>query len=252
MQATKAIFPGGLARSKARLARLNLELKATAVCAVYVHFVDLFRALDIDAEKRLAQLIPRLESLDTAFQDVDGTSSDAEDLDTSGLWQSIVDIVQGTETESSSSIQLFWVTPRAGTISPWSSQATAEAQLCGLSNVRRIERGVVFAVLSDEPFKSETLPSWTERLFDRMTQQINRQAPNLDDLFVEGKPGTVSTIKIRNPDGSASKEALQQANKEMGLALDPSEIDYLVNAYAQLGRDPSDVELFMFAQGQCF
>lgn len=247
------VFAGGLARSQARLAQLKNSLKATAVCAVFVHFIDLLQPLSADAEERLLRMLPRLENVDEAFEDIDGTSADDVDLATTQLWNVVVSSVRQEEHDKIPGLSLYYVTPRAGTISPWSSQATAQASSGGLQTfVKRIERGTIFAIRSDDSILhwdgSGSPPAGFNQLYDRMTQQISLRPPNLSMVFGEGSPAKAKSIKIRNPDGSTSKDALQKANSEMGLALDSSELDYLVDAYDRLGRDPMDVELFMFAQ----
>lgn len=249
-------LPGGLARSRARLERLRQHIGAKAVCAVFVYFVDLLRPLNAKAEQRLAQLLPSLDSFDAALQDIDGTSvaSDANEA-ISGLWQRVVDGIGGSATEEVPDLTLYYVTPRAGTISPWSSQATQQVHLCGLhETVRRVERGVVFAIAADKDGSSwdgrGAPPDWTRELFDRMTQQLDVNKPDLARVFGQREPGTARSIEVQNSDGTTSKDALLQANKDLGLALAEAEIDYLVDAYTKLGRNPTDVELFMFAQGE--
>lgn len=249
----RVVVAGGLARSRARLVRLKESLRATAVCSVFVHFIDLLQPLNVVAEQTLLRMLPRIESVDEAFEDIDGTSTDDEDLATTQLWNAVVSSVQHEGHENIPGLSLYYVTPRAGTISPWSSQATAQASSGGLQTfVKRIERGTIFAVLSDDLTchwdGSSIPPAWTNQLYDRMTQEISVRPPNLSIVFGEGTPCKAKSIKIRNRDGSTSKDALQMANTEMGLALDTSDLDYLVDAYDHLGRDPMDVELFMFAQ----
>lgn len=250
-------LPGGLARSKARLDRLRQQLGAKAVCAVFVHFVDLVRPLNTRAQYCLDQLLPLPDSFDVALQDVDGTTVDGDADDAiSSLWQHVVDTIRGSDTENRSDVTLYFVTPREGTISPWSSQATLQACLCGLhETLRRIERGIVFAIAADKDGPSTwsgqgSPPDWTRELYDRMTQKLDVNKPDLARVFGQRAPGTARSIEIRNSDGSTSKIALMQANKELGLALAEAEIDYLVDAYSKLGRNPTDVELFMFAQGE--
>ena len=138
----------------------------------------------------------------------------------------------------------IFISPRQGTISPWSSKATSIADVCGLSHVvKRIERGIVFKIKTARSIglKRERL---SKLLYDPMTQACNDELPTLELMFAEGTPAPLNTVEN-------SIASLQNANKELGLALDDSEIDYLINAYAAggpLARNPTDVELFMFAQ----
>ncbi|MDR2555823.1 MAG: phosphoribosylformylglycinamidine synthase [Fibromonadaceae bacterium] len=121
------------------------------------------------------------------------------------------------------------VAPRAGTISPWSSKATDILHICGLHAVIRIERAVVWNFTQDLPPK--------EMLFDRMTQQIFQSKEELAALFTHKEPKPLTRISD-----------LEKANSELGLALSAEEINYLKEKFAELGREPSDVELMMFAQ----
>lgn len=95
----------------------------------------------------------------------------------------------------------------------------------------------------DRPLAGTTLP-FAEKVHDRMTQIIQSSAPDLSAMFAEHEPAPASRILI-NEEGTTPKEVLKRANKTLGLALDDSEIDYLVNT---LTREPTDVELFGFAQ----
>ncbi|KAL2860750.1 phosphoribosylformylglycinamidine synthase, partial [Aspergillus lucknowensis] len=144
---------------------------------------------------------------------------------------------------------VFYVCPRTGTISPWSSQATGIAYVCGLGKyVRRIERGIKISCL--RPENGEYSPGFKDVLHDRMTQLISQDEPELQLMFSEHSPLPLETIPLSGSDKSP-KEVLQDANKRLGLALEASEIDYLAEAYGPngpLARDPTDVELFMFAQ----
>ena len=143
----------------------------------------------------------------------------------------------------------FFVYPRSGTISPWSSKATSIAQVCGLGNVvRRIERGTIIKIVSKDTEYDKILAG--SLLHDRMTQTLSVTAPNLELMFAQNAPAPPQLIPM-HAEGSDPRDALRQANKNLGLALDATEIDYLVEAYAMSGpiaRDPTDAELFMFAQ----
>ena len=131
------------------------------------------------------------------------------------------------------------VVPRSGTISPWSSKATEIAQRCGLSGLKRIERGIEYTLDVDRP-----LPAAVETLLhDRMTQTVLDGATD-PDLFVQHQPKPLQSVSIIEQ----GREALVSANTELGLALSDDEIDYLTDSFQKLGRNPSDVELMMFAQ----
>ncbi len=145
------------------------------------------------------------------------------------------------------SLQKLLVVPRLGTISPWSSKATDIAQHCALPSVTRIERGVVYYLKSKSgnalgvAEKKALLPL----LHDRMTESVIEEIAGIEDrIFQHGSPQPFSTVDIL----SGGKTALESANREMGLALSTDEIEYLVENFVKLKRNPTDVELMMFAQ----
>ncbi len=138
---------------------------------------------------------------------------------------------------------LVLVTPRIGTISPWSSKATDIARHCGLNEVRRIERAIQFRV-SPWPVDAESLSSLAACLHDRMTQSVLFTLAEAEALFAHPEPRPLVKVPLAQ-DGRA---ALESVNRDLGLALSGDEISYLHEAYTELGRDPSDAELMMFAQ----
>jgi phosphoribosylformylglycinamidine synthase len=134
----------------------------------------------------------------------------------------------------------FIVVPRLGTISPWSTKATDIAHRCGLDGVGRLERGIVYT-LGGQVANERAL---RHALSDRMTESVLDRTEDAGALFARAEPKPFRTIPVL----AEGRAALERANHEMGLALAPDEIDYLVEAFREMGRDPSDVELMMFAQ----
>jgi phosphoribosylformylglycinamidine synthase len=133
-----------------------------------------------------------------------------------------------------------WVVPRLGTISPWSTKATEIARHAGLSRVQRMERGVRWdfaGSITDEA-------ALRAGIHDRMTESVLGGEQELAQLFERGAPAPLASVPV----SAEGREALARANRELGLALSDDEIDYLVEAFRGLGRDPHDVELMMFAQ----
>ena len=131
------------------------------------------------------------------------------------------------------------VLPRRGTISPWSSKATDIFALSGLADVRRVERGVRWFSSKDTPLRAEEIA----HLFDRMTEECWPEE-SFEQVFAQSQPAKLKFVALL----SEGVVALQQANTELGLALSEDEIEYLSRAYRELDRDPTDVELMMFAQ----
>ncbi|HEY2677674.1 MAG TPA: phosphoribosylformylglycinamidine synthase [Steroidobacteraceae bacterium] len=139
--------------------------------------------------------------------------------------------------------QQILVTPRVGTESPWSSKATDIAHVCGLNAVTRIERGTLFFIGSPVLTEDE-LKRLAVVLHDRMTESVWVDSREPMGLFHSAAPRALRTVAL----GANGHEALACANREWGLALSGDEIDYLVQAFSVLRRDPTDAELMMFAQ----
>ena len=188
----------------------SLESSLTGVEAFFCHFVDLVRPLQADELAILTQLLRYGPREDAAAQSAGGAA--------------------------------LIVLPRAGTISPWSSKATDIAQVCGLHAVRRIERGLRYRLLASTSLHAEQLAALAPLLHDRMTEQVVHAVAGAG-LFLQAAPQPL--VRIALDEGRA---ALVRANAELGLALSDDEIDYLLAAFRRMGRDPSDVELMMFAQ----
>jgi phosphoribosylformylglycinamidine synthase len=131
------------------------------------------------------------------------------------------------------------IVPRGGTISPWSSKATDIAHVCGLEAVSRIERGIAYTLHAEQPLGRGRLATLAAPLFDRMTEMAVFDFAAAERLFGHAKPQPLVRISL---------SALETANRELGLALSADEIEYLLTSFRRLGREPSDVELMMFAQ----
>ena len=136
----------------------------------------------------------------------------------------------------------FVTGPRPGTQSPWSTKATEIARVCEVDGIERIERVVAWHLAG--VWNADDLDTAADVLHDRMTESVFRTLADCTALFGTHEAPTHQTVPV-STDG---RTALATANQALGLALSPDEIDYLVDAYAQLGRDPTDVELMMFAQ----
>lgn len=147
-----------------------------------------------------------------------------------------------SETPSDVDGEVFVVVPRPGTISPWSSKATDIARNCGLDSVKRLERGVVFWVEGRSvDVAREALASV---LYDRMVETVLPSTESARVLFEQHEPAPLTDVDVI----AGGRSALVSANVELGLALADDEIDYLTTSFTELGRNPTDVELMMFAQ----
>ncbi|OTG94969.1 phosphoribosylformylglycinamidine synthase [Acinetobacter sp. ANC 3832] len=139
---------------------------------------------------------------------------------------------------ASDEVQIL-VTPRLGTISPWSSKATDIFANCN-TPIHRLERGVLFTLKGISEISNEVKLA----LHDRMTESVFNQIDDAAALFLETAPKPLNSIDILGQ----GKDALVKANNEFGFALSMEEIDYLTEAFNKMGRNPNDIELMMFAQ----
>jgi len=208
---------GAPALSEFRTTRLLTALRSRvpaveSITTRYTHFVQTARALTADERRVLDALLTYGPAL----------ASDA---------------IQPSD-------QLIAVIPRPGTISPWSSKATDIAQVCGLKAIERIERGIAYFVRAKSPLSQEQLQALAPALFDRMTEAAVFSYDDAARLFDHEAPRSLNTVPLL----ARGKSALVEANESLGLALSADEIDYLVDNFNKLGRDPTDVELMMFAQ----
>ncbi|MCA1857690.1 phosphoribosylformylglycinamidine synthase [Massilia oculi] len=222
------ILPGSNALSAFRSQRLLSQLQAVApsiaaLQARFYHFIDASAALSPEDTGRLdAMLIYGEPAAETLYEGV---------------------------TEE------FFVIPRLGTISPWASKATDIAHNCGMAHVHRIERGVGYTVVlksgilgtalgAPKKLSAQEVQAVAALLHDRMTETVLRSADEAQRLFDElaGRPLETVDVLVQG------REALVRANTELGLAMSDDEIDYLHAAFTKAQRNPTDVELMMFAQ----
>ncbi|WP_426106993.1 phosphoribosylformylglycinamidine synthase [Massilia sp. TSP1-1-2] len=222
------ILPGSNALSAFRSHRLLAQLQAVkpaivAIQARFYHFIDSSAALSDADTGRLTALLTYGEP--------------------------------AIETAHDGAVEAFFVIPRFGTISPWASKATDIAHNCGMAHVHRIERGVAFTVVlkggilgtgigAAKHFTAEETEAVAALLHDRMTESVLRNADDAVHLFRELQAKPFESIDVL----AAGKHALEKANTDLGLALSDDEIDYLLEAFTRAQRNPTDVELMMFAQ----
>ncbi|SDU19973.1 phosphoribosylformylglycinamidine synthase [Pseudomonas pohangensis] len=138
--------------------------------------------------------------------------------------------------------RLLLVLPRFGTISPWSSKASDIARNCGLGKILRLERGIAYYVAGD--LSEADVSAVAALLHDRMTQLVVDSLEQAAALFSHAQPTPLQAVDIL----AGGRAALEQANSELGLALAEDEIDYLLQSFNDLQRNPHDIELMMFAQ----
>ena len=213
-------FPGALALSAFRQQRLlaalqQIDADIESVHGQFVHFVDSDTPLSAEDQTRIGALL-----------------------------------TYGAPFSAQTEGDRFVVIPRFGTISPWASKATDIAHNCGLTHVHRIERGIEITVICKKgllrgrkSLDAGTRAAVAAHLFDRMTETVIGTREEAAALFQELPAKPLQFVDI-----STGRSALVDANTAMGLALSDDEIDYLLDAYGKLGRNPTDVELMMFAQ----
>jgi phosphoribosylformylglycinamidine synthase len=160
-----------------------------------------------------------------------------------GILQNLLEYgprVEDNESEGES----CYVMPRVGTISPWSSKATDIAHICGLQDVVRVERGIEFQIQFAKDIDDAGKRNVQRCLHDKMVEQVFDTLDECEALFDHHQPAAMTSVDILQ----GGREQLAAANTELGLALSQDEIDYLVESYNGLKRNPTDVELMMFAQ----
>ncbi|MGR9086069.1 MAG: phosphoribosylformylglycinamidine synthase [Gammaproteobacteria bacterium] len=197
---------------------------------------------------RIRKLLVRLQSVDASIQSVSARYLHFVDLtrDLNGLENDLLNqlLDYGSKPGSASAgMYRLLVVPRPGTISPWSSKATEIANRCGLTHVARIERGIEYRLQGRAELPESGLKRLASLVHDRMTQSVvlGHAEP---DLFGRHSPQRLRRVEVIEQ----GRDALAQANAEMGLALSDDEMDYLTTSFQELGRNPTDVELMMFAQ----
>jgi phosphoribosylformylglycinamidine synthase len=161
----------------------------------------------------------------------------------SKLWPDVAALLDTDSRISPTLNNGFFVTPRKGTISPWSSKATDIFHNSGLNAVTRVERGVLFQ-LTGPGNKALTLSECTGLLSAIHDRMIEGVYTNIADIFQHLPPSPLTVVDIMN----GGLEALQKANIDLGLALSDEEIRYLHSSYSHMQRNPTDVELVMFGQ----
>ncbi|GLO60126.1 phosphoribosylformylglycinamidine synthase [Vibrio sp. MACH09] len=139
---------------------------------------------------------------------------------------------------------LILVTPRPGTISPWSSKSTDIAHNCGLNKVKRLERGCAYYIVTSAPLSPQQNSVVESLIHDRMMESVFSSLEMAQQLFSVSQPAPVVEVDVL----AGGRNALERANTELGLALADDEIDYLVDSFKGLKRNPNDIELMMFAQ----
>ncbi len=190
--------------------------------------------------KTLDELLPRFHGVRAEFQYFVELNAPLDD----SAHARLVDLLDAhPTTDARPDGTLLLVTPRLGTISPWSSKATDIAHQCGFDDVVRIERGIAYYVSAKsdiDKHRDALLPA----LHDRMTESVLDNAGQAAALFHHYAPQPLTSVDILG----AGRDALVAANTELGLALSDDEIDYLVDNFTRIERNPTDVELMMFAQ----
>ncbi|MFC5476344.1 phosphoribosylformylglycinamidine synthase [Paraherbaspirillum soli] len=204
---------------------------------------------------RSQRLLTQLQSIDSNIVEVSGrfdhfvdasTVLSQDDIGRLGALLTYGDPFTGDDEG-----ETFIVIPRFGTISPWASKATDIAHNCGMTHIKRIERGIAYQVKlksgllgGAKKLSDDSVRAIADILHDRMTETVLRSAEQAAGLFRELDAKPLAFVDLL----AGGKAALAQANSELGLALSEDEIDYLVAAFTRAQRNPTDVELMMFAQ----
>ncbi len=211
------LFHGGPALSPFRLEKRLAAIRevvasVTALYAEFIHLALLDSALDAEQRQRLEALLR----------------------------------YGAPQGEPKPEGQRLLIVPRPGTISPWSSKATEIAHNCGLSKVVRLERGTIWHFYTEAGIRLDgpAIQRLKPLIHDRMTEAVLSDLAQAACLFEHTPPRRLHYVEVLE----GGRQALEAANQAMGLALSEEEIEYLTKAFVSLGRNPTDVELMMFAQ----
>ncbi len=203
---------------------------------------------DFRIEKLLSDIrerLPKVQSLNSEFQHLVELREGCAALSEAELVKLEQLLTYGPKmNEVEHSGQRVYVLPRFGTISPWSTKASDIVKHCGLDNVNRVERGVAFYINSDEELDTASLNELATLLHDPMTESVVSNLADASKLFRHEMPAPLMEVPVLEN----GRGALDAANQELGLALSADEIDYLLTQYQTLEKNPTDVELMMFAQ----
>jgi phosphoribosylformylglycinamidine synthase len=192
---------------------------------------------------RAREAVPDIELIHSEYWHFIDLEQQLENADRSTLERMLDDGV--TSPPPPADAQLFLVVPRLGTISPWASKATDIAHNCGLERIHRIERGIAYRVrlAGGRAFGDHERALLLPLLHDRMTETVLAAADEAEALFRSAEPAPLTTVDVL---GGGRAAWLRPT--VLGLALSDDEIDYLVESFTGLNRNPTDVELMMFAQ----
>ncbi|WWC64690.1 phosphoribosylformylglycinamidine synthase [Kwoniella dejecticola CBS 10117] len=225
--------------------RRNVLLKAfqahiptiTSVDAVHLHLVN-------PASDDSAALLADEKSNERAILNALLAYGDNEQLD------STKDFIEGGMKGSvGGTANALYILPRAGTISPWSSKATDIAMICRLKeHVTRLERGALYLITASEPISLPVIHHELHLIHDRMTQLVHTSLPPSATVFPPTPPNPSPLVTVPIIGAQDPTAVLGEANARLGLALSDAEIPYLVESFLAAGRNPTDAELFMFAQ----
>jgi phosphoribosylformylglycinamidine synthase len=134
----------------------------------------------------------------------------------------------------------FFIGPRSGTISPWSSKTEDIIKNVGVADIDRVEKFYGFTISSFSEKENLDLSMF----FDRMTQSVYLSFEECTDFLNIAEQRNISHINIINE----GINALKNANLSYGFAMSEDEIEYLYDFYSKSARNPTDAELMMFAQ----
>lgn len=232
------VLPGSSAITPSRRATLLKLFQSaipsiTSVDAVHLHFVN-------PTSDEAKSLLADTKSAERDILNALLAYGDNEQLDSTKSF---------IEAGMKGDVFALYVLPRAGTISPWSSKATDIAKLCRLAgHVSRLERGALYLFTSSGSISLREVRHYLHFIHDRMTQLVHTTLPASAAVFPPTPPNPSALISVPILGAEDPHAVLGEANARLGLALSETEIPYLVESFLAAGRNPTDAELFMFAQ----
>ncbi|ORY26675.1 CobB/CobQ-like glutamine amidotransferase domain-domain-containing protein [Naematelia encephala] len=235
------VLPGSSALTSSRRTTLLRTFQAhipavTSIDAINIHLVN---PTSTESQSVLSGSSPERGVLDALL-----AYGDDERLPSTKAF-----VESGFDMQRAGTTTVVYVLPRSGTISPWSSKATDIAKICRLGeHITRLERGALYLIECPSPISLPDLLPLLHHVHDRMTQLVHTSLPPTSSIFPPVPPHPSSLVTVPIIGAADPLAVLGEANARLGLALSDAEIPYLVESFIAAGRNPTDAELFMFAQ----
>lgn len=210
--------------------------------AQHYYIIALSEPISLAQQERLAKLLAEGNKTDKEHPRITPLTEDSQAAPASASYQ--YRHRDNFLYESNKADFTRYVTPRLGTLSPWASKATDIIQRCGITEIHRVERLTVYRCDLRQPLSDQDQNALTALLHDPLTESVFPSLAETEKILAQQSPRTLSPVDLIG----SGRSALEAANQTLGLALSAVEMDYLEHFFRQIGRNPTDIELMMFAQ----